>query len=74
MDLIGASSYVWHWKHAVVHHTYTNLTGHDADIALGFVRRSAEELATKGTITFAADQIPQAELNVLFARSSKGEH
>ena len=22
MDLIGASSYVWHWKHVVVHHTY----------------------------------------------------
>src|SRR6185369_6227400 len=39
MDLIGASSYVWHWKHAVVHHTYTNLTGHDADIELGFVGR-----------------------------------
>src|ERR1043166_9881037 len=39
MDLIGASSYVWHWKHVVVHHTYTNLTGHDADIELGFVGR-----------------------------------
>jgi linoleoyl-CoA desaturase len=39
MDLIGASSYVWHWKHVVVHHTYTNLTGHDADIALGFLGR-----------------------------------
>jgi fatty acid desaturase len=34
MDLIGASSYVWHRKHVVVHHTYTNLTGHDADIEL----------------------------------------
>jgi linoleoyl-CoA desaturase len=32
MDLIGASSYVWHWKHVVVHHTYVNITGHDADI------------------------------------------
>lgn len=39
MDLIGASSYVWHWKHVVVHHTYTNLTGHDADIDLGFLGR-----------------------------------
>ena len=39
MDLIGASSYVWHWKHVVVHHTYTNLTGHDADIELGFLGR-----------------------------------
>ncbi|HET7376258.1 MAG TPA: fatty acid desaturase, partial [Anaerolineae bacterium] len=34
MDLIGASSYVWHWKHVVVHHTYTNLTGNDTDIEL----------------------------------------
>jgi linoleoyl-CoA desaturase len=39
MDLIGASSYVWHWKHVVVHHTYTNVTGHDADIELGFLGR-----------------------------------
>lgn len=39
MDLIGASSYVWHWKHVVVHHTYTNLTGHDTDIELGFLGR-----------------------------------
>lgn len=35
MDLIGASSYVWHWKHSVVHHTYVNITGHDADIDIG---------------------------------------
>lgn len=32
MDLIGASSYVWHWKHVVIHHTYVNITGHDTDI------------------------------------------
>lgn len=35
LDLIGASSYVWHWKHSVVHHTYVNITGHDADIDVG---------------------------------------
>ncbi|MFN2533165.1 MAG: fatty acid desaturase [Pyrinomonadaceae bacterium] len=39
MDLLGASSYVWHWKHDVIHHTYVNITGHDADIELGFVGR-----------------------------------
>ena len=39
MDLIGASSYVWRWKHVVVHHTYVNITGHDADIDLNFVGR-----------------------------------
>src|SRR5437870_6030510 len=22
LDVIGGSSYVWHWKHAVIHHTY----------------------------------------------------
>src|SRR5918996_5366511 len=39
MDLIGASSYVWHWKHVVVHHTYVNITGHDADIDVAFFGR-----------------------------------
>lgn len=34
-DLLGASSYVWHWKHDVVHHTYPNITGVDEDISLG---------------------------------------
>ncbi|MFD7159892.1 isocitrate lyase/phosphoenolpyruvate mutase family protein [Kribbella sp. NPDC059898] len=51
-----------------------SLGGSIARAALGFVRRSAEELATRGTISFAADQIPQADLNELFARSSRGEH
>jgi linoleoyl-CoA desaturase len=39
LDLIGGSSYVWHWQHAVFHHTYPNLTGHDADIELGPLAR-----------------------------------
>jgi linoleoyl-CoA desaturase len=39
LDFIGASSYIWHWKHAVVHHTYPNITGHDADIDVGFLGR-----------------------------------
>ena len=34
MDLLGASSYVWHWKHDVTHHTYVNISGHDVDIEL----------------------------------------
>src|SRR5947208_3427548 len=29
LDLMGASSYLWHWKHEVLHHTYTNVTGVD---------------------------------------------
>ena len=39
LDVIGGSSYVWHWKHAVFHHTYVNITGHDADIDLGILGR-----------------------------------
>ena len=35
LDMIGGSSYIWHWKHDVVHHTYVNITGHDGDIDLG---------------------------------------
>jgi linoleoyl-CoA desaturase len=32
LDLIGASSYLWHWKHVVYHHTYVNVHGEDTDI------------------------------------------
>jgi linoleoyl-CoA desaturase len=32
LDLIGASSYLWHWKHVVFHHTYVNVHGQDTDI------------------------------------------
>ena len=39
MDLIGASSYVWHWKHVVIHHTYVNITCHDADIDIAVFGR-----------------------------------
>ncbi|MFI5733194.1 isocitrate lyase/phosphoenolpyruvate mutase family protein [Kribbella sp. NPDC051587] len=48
-----------------------SLGGSIARAALGFIRRSAEELAAHGTITFAQDQIPQSELNELFARSTE---
>jgi linoleoyl-CoA desaturase len=39
LDLIGGSSYLWHWKHNVIHHTYVNITGHDNDIDLGWLGR-----------------------------------
>ena len=35
----GGSSYLWDWKHNSIHHTYTNITGHDDDINLGFLAR-----------------------------------
>lgn len=43
--LLGASPYVWKITHNVVHHTYTNIPGHDEDIdiAPGLVRLNPEE-------------------------------
>lgn len=38
LDLLGASSYIWHWKHNIAHHTYTNLDGKDNDIDVPFGR------------------------------------
>ncbi|WP_266169981.1 fatty acid desaturase family protein [Dyella subtropica] len=39
LDLVGGSSYVWHWKHAHFHHTYVNIDGYDSDISLGALAR-----------------------------------
>jgi len=39
LDLLGASSYVWKWKHNIFHHTYTNLSGSDEDINIPFFAR-----------------------------------
>lgn len=39
LDLMGGSSYMWDWKHNSIHHTYTNVTGHDDDIDLGILAR-----------------------------------
>jgi linoleoyl-CoA desaturase len=39
LELLGGSSYLWRWKHAVLHHTYANITGHDTDIDLGALGR-----------------------------------
>lgn len=43
--LIGGNPYVWSLSHNVVHHTYTNIPGHDEDleIAPGLVRIHHEE-------------------------------
>lgn len=46
-----------------------SLGGTIARAALGFVRRSAEELRDHGTLCFAAGQIPQGQLNALFTRA-----
>jgi linoleoyl-CoA desaturase len=39
MDLMGASSYLWDWKHNTIHHTYPNIDGHDDDIDVGILGR-----------------------------------
>lgn len=39
LDLLGGSSYIWARKHNKIHHSYTNITGHDDDINVGFVGR-----------------------------------
>jgi linoleoyl-CoA desaturase len=44
MDLIGGSSYVWFWKHAVIHHRYVNITGYDNDIDVGHLGRFSPHL------------------------------
>jgi 2-methylisocitrate lyase-like PEP mutase family enzyme len=54
------------WLAASVHRI--SLGGAIARAALGFVKRAADELRGHGTITFAQAQMPQAELNALFAR------
>ncbi len=43
--LVGANPYVWNITHNVVHHTYTNIPGHDEDIEIapGLIRISAED-------------------------------
>lgn len=42
---IGASPYVWKITHNVVHHTYTNIPGHDDDIEIapGLIRVDTDE-------------------------------
>ena len=39
LDMLGGSSYGWACKHNMVHHTYSNITGHDDDIDIGILGR-----------------------------------
>ena len=39
LDLVGGSSYFWHWKHAVFHHSFVNVIGYDTDIDLAGLGR-----------------------------------
>lgn len=44
-NILGGNDHVWRMTHNLVHHTYTNIPGHDEDIdvAPGLVRLSPEE-------------------------------
>lgn len=48
-NLLGASPYVWNITHNIVHHTYTNIAGHDEDIdvAPGLIRFSNSETVNR---------------------------
>ena len=39
LDILGGSSFIWKRTHNVIHHSYTNITGVDGDIDLGFLGR-----------------------------------
>jgi linoleoyl-CoA desaturase len=41
LDLLGGSSYVWHRKHNLLHHTWPNVPGVDDDIETGGLARLA---------------------------------
>jgi linoleoyl-CoA desaturase len=47
--LIGANPYLWDISHNIVHHTYTNIPGHDEDIevAPGLIRLDESEKINK---------------------------
>jgi linoleoyl-CoA desaturase len=44
-NIIGANPYVWSISHNIVHHTYTNIPGHDEDIEIapGLIRVSKDD-------------------------------
>ena len=39
LDVLGGSSYYWHWKHNYLHHSFSNITSHDDDVNVGFLGR-----------------------------------
>ncbi len=39
LDLLGGSSFFWKRTHNQIHHSYTNITGHDGDIDMGALGR-----------------------------------
>jgi linoleoyl-CoA desaturase len=52
LDLLGGSSYVWARKHNSIHHSFTNIAGHDDDIDLGLLARLAPDQKRLGVHRF----------------------
>jgi linoleoyl-CoA desaturase len=48
LDLVGASSYVWRFRHNVLHHTYPNIDGMDVAIDAGVLIRFAPTQPLRG--------------------------
>ena len=47
-NVIGANAYLWGIMHNIVHHTYTNIEGHDEDItSVPFLRMSPHQKLRK---------------------------
>ncbi|MEO5948469.1 MAG: acyl-CoA desaturase [Chitinophagaceae bacterium] len=48
-NIIGANAYVWNLTHNIVHHSYTNIDGHDEDIEIapGLIRVSEKDKLNK---------------------------
>jgi linoleoyl-CoA desaturase len=47
LDLLGGSSYVWSWKHNVIHHSYPNISGADDDIDFAPIARLSPDQAQR---------------------------
>ncbi|HTO16826.1 MAG TPA: acyl-CoA desaturase [Edaphocola sp.] len=43
LNIMGASTYLWKFKHNIMHHTYTNIEGHDEDIDIKPLLRTNKE-------------------------------
>jgi len=48
LDMVGASSMVWHLQHNVLHHSFTNIDEHDDDINAPFFLRFSPNAAKNG--------------------------
>ena len=48
LDLLGGSSFFWKRTHNQIHHSYTNITGHDGDIDMGVLGRLSPHQQTRG--------------------------